>query len=69
MTIMTRKYPNCAKIGNSYSQKTVVIDFAGSRPSSFQKDYNSTTQKNVWDYFLIELHNLANKKKLHYHLV
>ncbi len=36
MTILTKKYSNFAKVGTSTCQKTVVIDFAGSRPSTFQ---------------------------------
>lgn len=67
MTIATKKYSNSLKLSNTVIQKTVVIDFAASYSSGFQSD--STGQKNVWDYFLIELNNMTCRKKMHYHLV
>lgn len=51
MTIAAKKYSNCVKIGNNNIQKTVIIDFAGSRPMISQQQ--SGMQKGLWEYFLI----------------
>lgn len=67
MTIVTKKFSNFLKSNSTQVQRSVVIDFAGSRPGIYQQDNGS--QKNIWDYFLIELNNLTSKKKQYYHLV
>lgn len=67
MTIASKRYSNCLKIGNNNVQKTIVIDFAGSR--QLDTPQRTGMQKGLWDYFLIQLNNLTCKKKLHYHLV
>lgn len=61
MIIETKKY---MASGKTQTQKTVLVDFASSWCS-----HQSSNQKNVWDYILIELNNLSGKKKMHYHLV
>lgn len=49
MTIVTKKYVPFAK-NNTKVQRSIIIDFAGSRPSTGQETGN---QKNIWDYFMI----------------
>lgn len=66
MTIMTKKYHSFPK-NFVEVQKNVVIDFANSRPSS--SNLETSMQKNIWDYIMIEVNNLSTKKKLHYHMV
>ena len=51
MTIASKRYSNCLKIGNNNVQKTIVIDFAGSR--KLDTPQRTGMQKGLWDYFLI----------------
>jgi hypothetical protein len=62
MTLLTNKYSISPHSNASRSQKTMVIDLA-------EGERDMTSQKNLWDYIMIELNNMSSrKKKLYYHL-
>lgn len=50
MTIVTKKYMSFPK-NSVQTQKSIIIDFANSRPSASHLENNM--QRNIWDYVII----------------